>query len=100
MTITHWILIGLLAFCIFVLYLFVKFNTTVRGDIYKWFLKAENEFSNGSEKMEYVLDNTYDYIPAVIKMFISRKTYAKLVQYLFNCIKDLLDDGKVNKSGK
>lgn len=100
MTITHGILIGLLAFCILVLYLFVKFNTTVRGDIYKWFIKAEHKFSTGSEKMEYVLDNTYEYVPAILKMFISRETYEKILQYLFNCIKDLLDDGKVNKSGK
>lgn len=100
MTITHYILIGLLLFCILVLYLLIKFNTTVRKDIYSWFVKAENKFSFGSEKMEYVLDNTYEYLPAPFKIFISRNTYAKIVQYLFDCTKDLLDDGKVNKSGK
>ena len=100
MTITHWILIGLLAFCILVLYLFIKFNTTFRKDIYKWFVKAEHEYSLGSEKMQYVLDNTYDYLPAPVKMFINREVYEIILQYLFDCVKELLDDGKVNKSGK
>lgn len=100
MTVTHYVLISLLVLCILVLYLFIKFNTTFRKDIYTWFVKAEHTCSLGSEKMQYVLDNTYDYLPAPVKIFINRDNYEKILQYLFDCIKDLLDDGKVNKSGK
>ena len=96
MTVTHLVLIGLLALCLIILYAFIKFNTTVRQDIYEWFIVAEKNFSVGSEKMEYVLDNTYEFLPIVIKVFVSRKNYEKIVQYLFDCIKNLLDDGKMN----
>ena len=100
MTLIHWILICLLIIFSITLYLCIKFNTDFRKDIYKWFVKAEHKYSLGSEKMQYVLDNTYDYLPAPVKMFINREVYEIILQYLFDCVKDLLDDGKVNKSGK
>lgn len=98
--ITHIVLLGLLILCIFILYLVVRFNTTVRKDIYEWFLIAEHQLKNGDERMQYVLDNTYDFLPIPLKVFINRSTYGNIVQKFFDEVHDLLDDGKRNKSNK
>ena len=45
-------------------------------------------------------DNIYRYLPSIVTFFISPDTLQKIVQKMFNEIKDLLDDGKRNKSTK
>lgn len=92
------IIVGIILLC----YMLVKLNKDIRLKAYELFLKAEHEFVSGSgeNKMYYVVDNIYRYLPSVVTFFISPDTLQKIVQKMFDEIKDLLDDGKRNKSTK
>lgn len=92
------IIVGIILLC----YMLVKLNQNIRLKAYEFFLKAEHEFISGAgeNKMDYVLENVYDYLPTIIRFFISQDMMKSLLQKLFNEIKDLLDDGKSNKSTK
>lgn len=74
----------------------------IRNDVYKLFCVAENEFIYGanSEKFDYVIGRAYDLLPPVMKLFISESLLRKVVQIWFESVKDLLDDGRLNKSIK
>lgn len=84
------------------IYMLIKLNKKIRIKAYEFFLEAEIKFSSGEGqyKMDYVMENIYDYLPAIAKIFISRETFKKIIQKMFNEVKDLLDDGKRNKSTK
>lgn len=86
-------------------YLYIRDNTLdgIREDAYQLFLKAEHMFAeknSGSEKMKWVLSQIYNIIPAWAKFFVTEATLEYVVQMWFDAIKDLLDDGKYNKSTK
>ena len=86
-------------------YLYIRDNTIegIREDAYQLFLKAEHMFTesnSGQEKMKWVLTQIHNIIPGWAKLFISESTLEYIVQMWFNAIKDLLDDGKYNKSTK
>jgi hypothetical protein len=73
----------------------------IRADAYKLFLKAENGFKGsgkGKEKMEWVFCAINSVIPNWLRLFISEDMIKELLQTWFDNIKDLLDDGKINKS--
>lgn len=74
----------------------------VRGYAYKLFVKAEHEFQHGEnkEKFEYVVNLTKRAIPAPFNLFITESCLRKVVQTWFNLCKDLLDDGKMNGTGR
>ena len=89
------------------LFLFVKAMQTIgmektRAYIYKLFVEAENAFQQGenTEKFEYVIQFSKSAIPAPFNLFITEKTLRKVIQLWFDLCKDLLDDGKLNKSEK
>lgn len=87
------------------LYLYIRDNTLeeLREDAYQLFLKAENRFTeskSGQEKMRWVLVQIHNIMPAWARFFISESTLEYIVQMWFNAVKDLLDDGKYNKSTK
>lgn len=83
-------------------YILLKVNEKIRIKAYEFFLKAEHEYVSGAgeNKMNYVIDNIYNYLPTIVTLFISKDTLRVIVQKMFNEIKDLLDDGKRNKSTK
>ena len=81
-------------------YMLIKLNETIRKEAYKLFLKAEHKGASGIYKMSYVVSNIYSILPNIVQFFISRDTLEKIVQKMFDEIKDLLDDGKRNKSTK
>lgn len=86
-------------------YLYIRDNTIegIREDAYQLFLKAEHmytESNSGQEKMKWVLTQIHNIIPGWARLFISESTLEYIVQMWFNAIKDLLDDGKYNKSTK
>ena len=90
-----------------VLFLFVKLMQTVgmekvREYVYHLFVEAEHEFKQGEneEKFNYVILYAKTAIPAPFNLFITEKTVRKVVQLWFNLCKDLLDDGKLNGTGK
>ena len=89
------------------LFLFVKLMQTigmekVREYVYKLFVEAEHEFKHGEneEKFNYVILYVKSAIPAPFNLFITEKTVRKVVQLWFDLTKDLLDDGKLNGTGK
>jgi len=86
-------------------YLYIQDNTLegIREDAYQLFLKAEHRFTeskSGQEKMSWVLVQIHNILPAWARFFISEATLEYIVQMWFNAVKDLLDDGKYNKSTK
>lgn len=72
----------------------------IRNDVYKLFCVAENKFVYGenAEKFNYVISRAYVLLPPVMKLFISETLLRKVVQAWFTSVKDLLDDGRLNKS--
>lgn len=87
---------------ILLIYMLIKLNKNIRLKAYELFLKAEHEFisGHGENKMDYVVENIHNYLPTMISIFISEETLKKILQKMFDEIKDLLDDGKRNKSTK
>lgn len=73
----------------------------IRADVYQLFLKAESlykESKSGQQKMEYVISLARSMLPGWVKPFITESVLRKIIQVWFETIKDLLDDGKYNKS--
>lgn len=86
-------------------YLYIRDNTIegIREDAYLLFLKAEHMFTetnSGQKKMKWVLAQIHNVMPAWARLFVSESTLEYIVQMWFNAVKDLLDDGKYNKSTK
>ena len=89
------------------LFLFIKLMQTigmekVRSYVYKLFVKAEHEFQHGEneEKFNYVVLYAKSAVPTPFNLFITEKTVRKIIQLWFDLCKDLLDDGKLNGTGK
>ena len=89
------------------IFLFVKAMQTIgmekiRKYVYELFVKAENEFQHGEndEKFEYVICLAKGAIPSPFNLFITEKLLREVVQLWFHLCKDLLDDGKMNGTGK
>lgn len=74
----------------------------IRGKVYKLFVAAEHEFQYGenTEKFEYVINLARAALPMPYSLFITESLLRKVVQAWFDLVKDLLDDGKFNGTGK
>ena len=90
-----------------IVYLAVKILQTVglekiRATVYKAFIAAENSFKHGDNKakFEYVINIAKQAIPAPFNLLITEALLRKTVQLWFDLCKDLLDDGKLNGTGK
>ena len=81
--------------CISVVILLLKFNKTFKKRAYFWFLKAEKEIGKG-KKMDYVVEHIYELLPTIFKV-LPKSTYKKILQKLFDEIKNLLDYTKEGK---
>lgn len=84
-------------------YLYLKNKTLdeIRADVYQEFLKAEHRYVEtkaGKQKMEYVIQRARSMLPTWAQFFITEAMLHKVVQLWFEAVKDLLDDGKYNKS--
>lgn len=89
----------------FTTYLYIREHTLedIRADVYKLFLEAEHTYLHtgaGKQKMEYVIQRARSMLPDWAKFFVTEEVLRKVVQLWFDAVKDLLDDGKVNKSVK
>lgn len=97
------VIVAIASICITV-YLYIRDNTLegIREDAYQLFLRAEHELENkiGMEKMQWVLRQIRGLMPSWARFFITEATMEYVVQMWFDAIKDLLDDGKYNKSTK
>ena len=75
----------------------------IRHDVYKLFLKAEHcyeESKSGKQKMKWVISKARGLLPNWVQMIITEEMFERIVQYWFDGIKDLLDDGKINSLDK
>ena len=73
----------------------------IRCDVYQLFLQAERRFKEtgaGAEKMDWVVRHTRWLLPEWLRMFITEDFMYEVLQAWFDAVKDLLDDGKLNKS--
>lgn len=87
----------------FYFYLRDKTLSEIRADVYQLFLKAEhnpNFVNAGKQKMKWVLSHARMLLPDWLEIFITDAFLEKVVQGWFDAVKDLLDDGKLNGSGK
>lgn len=109
MTINTIVSILLIAFFIIVLaegiYIYLRDKTLndIRADVYNLFLRAEHNpevMESGKKKMEWVLRRSRLLLPSWARVLITDKFLEYVVEGWFRAIKDMLDDGKINKSDK
>lgn len=84
-------------------YLYIRERTLeeIRADVYQLFLEAEHTYQYteaGKQKMSYVIQRARSLLPNWAQFFITEALLEKVVQMWFEAVKDLLDDGKYNKS--
>ena len=98
----EYLLIGGIALVVFAVLLVIIKVEQVRSRANALFLQAEKYVTE--DKFDYVCENLYSYLPSVLHIFINDELFKKIVQYFYdisrNLAKDLLDDGKLNKSNK
>ncbi len=87
------------------IYLYVREKTLneIRAEVYQKFLEAEhnpNFTKTGKQKMKWVLSQARSMLPAWAQPFITDTFLEKVIEGWFQAVKDLLDDGKLNKSAK
>ena len=73
----------------------------IRADVYQLFLKAEHNpkfAESGKQKMKWVLSRARMLLPAWLQILITDVFLEKVIEGWFRAIKDLLDDGKINRS--
>ena len=100
----EYIIIGSIAIAVFIfLFLIIKVEK-LRNIANALFLEAEKliEENENRNKFEYVCSNIYIRLPNILKLFISVEFLQHVIQMIYNrtrlLAKDLLDDGKRNKS--
>lgn len=84
-------------------YLRDKSLNDIRADVYQLFLEAEHNpvvMESGKQKMKWVLSRARSLLPGWVQLFITDAFLEKIVEGWFQAVKDLLDDGKLNGSGK
>ena len=85
------------------LYLKEKKLNEIRADVYELFLKAEHRYTEskqGKQKLKWVVPKARGLLPSWLQMFITEAALEKIIDLWFRAVKDLLDDGKYNKSVK
>lgn len=107
MTFNTIIIIALIVFLLAVfgtgIYFYFRDKTLndIRADVYQLFLKAEhnpNFAKEGKKKMKWVLYRARMLLPSWAQFLITDAFLKKVVEAWFQAVKDLLDDGKYNKS--
>lgn len=73
----------------------------IRKQVYDLFVAAENKFygkAQGKQKMKWVVSQARLLLPNWLHNLLTDEALEKIIQTWFDCIKDLLDDGKANRS--
>lgn len=86
--------------CIYV-YLRDRSLENIRADVYQLFIKAEHTYlktGSGKQKMKYVIQQARGLLPTWAQMIITDNMLEMVIEKWFKAVKDLLDDGKINKS--
>lgn len=107
MTFTTIITIILILLALFFLgtgvYIYLRNRTLeeIRANVYQLFLKAEHRYtetSAGKQKMKWVISEARKLLPTWLQLFITDELLYSVIETWFRAVKDLLDDGKYNKS--
>ena len=88
------IIVGAVVLCVAAFYLICQ--TKLREKIYALLLDAEKTDDDGMTKFDYVCSNAYDYVPSCFKVFVSYSSFKLMVQKLYDKLRDLAKDGKVD----
>lgn len=98
----EYLIIGIVALIVFLLLLLVIKVEALRNRANALFLEAEKNITE--DKLNYVCENLYNYVPNIIKLFIGEDSFKQIVQMIYDNTRkvahDLLDDGCLNKSNK
>lgn len=98
----EYLLIGGIALVVFIIFFIIITVKQIRDRANALFLQAEKYVTE--DKLLYVSENLYEYLPTVAKIFLKPEGFDRTVQKLYDktrrLAKDLLDDGKLNKSIK
>lgn len=102
------IMVALVAACAILTCLYFKDKTKdeIRKDVYQLILQAEHQFFYGqnTQKFDYVVQLARSLLPLPVQTIITvpflEAVFKKIIQELFNEIKDVMDDGKRNGSSK
>ena len=99
----EYLIVGIIAVIVFLILILIIKVEGIRNKANALFLEAEKRIEK-ENRLEYVCVNLYDYVPAVAKIFIDEELFRTIVQYLYDntrkLAKDLLDNGKLDKSNK
>lgn len=94
--------IAILALMVLALIEYVKMNTMeqIRADVYQLFLDVEHEYKQeeNQKKFNEVIRLARSMLPAWAGILLTDKFIRSTIQFWFNNVKDLLDDGKINSS--
>ena len=85
------------------LYFKEKKLSEIRADVYQLFLEAEHRYTEtkqGKQKLKWVVSRARGLLPDWLQIFITESALEKMIDLWFGAVKDLLDDGKYNKSVK
>ena len=83
------------------LYFKEKKLSEIRADVYQLFLEAEHRYTEtkqGKQKLKWVVSRARGLLPDWLQIFITESALEKMIDLWFGAVKDLLDDGKYNKS--
>lgn len=98
----EYLTIGSIVLAMFIFFIVIIKVEVLRNKANALFLEAEKYVTE--DKLKYVCDNLYIYIPAIAKMFIDEELFKEIIQMIYDntreIARDLLDDGKLNKSNK
>ena len=91
--------VGLIVFAY--IYLRDRSLEEIRADVYQLFRQAEHTYlepGSGNKKMKWVISKTRSLLPSWAQLIVTDDLLYKVVEGWFKAVKDLLDDGKINKS--
>jgi hypothetical protein len=108
----EYFVIGGIALVVFIILTVMIKVKQVRDRVLALFLQAEKYVTE--DKMEYVCENAYNFIStlsiagiqigSIVTFFLKQETFNEIVQRMYDktrsLAKDILDDGKINKSNK
>lgn len=94
----EYLIIGGIAIAVFIFLLIIVKVEALRNRANALFLEAEKNITE--DKLEYVCNNLYTYLPNVLKLFVSEDFFKEIVQVIYDntrrIARDLLSDGKIN----
>lgn len=97
------VLVVITVFMMVVTYLKHRNLEQIRTDVYQLILIAEHmyqESGQGKQKMKWVVSQARKLLPEWMRKLVSEDNLMEIIQVWFDGIKDLLDDGKMNGTGK